>query len=257
MQLATLKQMASLSKIHHIVTLSSTQACCCQQSNAYFKGISLERVTAYPQDIVHQCCCSLNMKTVLRVKNFHWNIFVNGWKFTKLTTCKNFALYGISLEYCHLIGQNRHNISWTLYVLIANILTSASMVSVTFYSWSAVAISLPWMMLIKSHSSMPPLGCCRVLNSTSVFCKRTLFRASLQGSHWSVMSLLLFCVSHSSSASHPTVAYNLDMQQSEWSAFVWVYYLKAGIKYSCMSFYRLSQCCGISSWHGWYCRENS
>ena len=227
MQLAIQKQMASLSKIHHIVTLIhlslllSAKQCLLHR---YLLGVSLLQMRQLIPRILSVNAVVVWTWKLCCMSKIFIEIFCQRLKIHEINDLQKFCTIRYILEYCHLIGQNRHNIGWTLYVLIANILTSASMVSVTSYSWSAVAISLPWMMLIKSQSSMPPLGCCRVLNSTSVFCKRTLSRASLQGSHWSVMSLPLFCVSHSSSASHPTVAYNLDMQQSEWSAFVWVYY---------------------------------
>ena len=83
-----------------IVTLSSAWARSCQQSNAYFKGISLKRVpcgfSCIAQECVHWCSCSQSVKTVVHVsKHVLLNNFTNGWKFANLKIHVNLALYGI------------------------------------------------------------------------------------------------------------------------------------------------------------------
>ena len=100
--------LASVFNMHHAVTLLSSQSHSCQQSNAYFEGISLERVHWEPQDVFHWHSCNQNMKTVSRVKIFSWNTFANSLKFakfTKLKTCENLALYS-TYEGLYLILAN-------------------------------------------------------------------------------------------------------------------------------------------------------
>ena len=95
--------LASAFNMHHAVTLLSGRARSCQQSNTYFKSISLERVpweflysSLRAPGCFHRHSCNQSMKTVSHVKNFYWNIFANNLKFakfTKLKTCENLALY--------------------------------------------------------------------------------------------------------------------------------------------------------------------
>ena len=47
---------ASLSNTHHTVTPSSPQACNCQQSNAYFEGVSLESIPCGFSNLVPGLC---------------------------------------------------------------------------------------------------------------------------------------------------------------------------------------------------------
>ena len=66
---------------HHAITLSSSQACACEQSNAYFEGtcISLERVPCRFSILAPGCCPSMLLQseceTVSRVKNFSLKYF--------------------------------------------------------------------------------------------------------------------------------------------------------------------------------------
>ena len=60
-----------LCNTHRTITLSSTQAHSCQQSNAHFKGISLERVACGFGGLAAPLTrLQSDMKTVLRFKNF-------------------------------------------------------------------------------------------------------------------------------------------------------------------------------------------
>ena len=80
--------------MHRTITLLSPRACSCQQSNA---KVSPWRVSCGFSSLAMGYWPSMqSMKTVSRVKNFHWNIFTNNWKFAKfakLKTCINLALY--------------------------------------------------------------------------------------------------------------------------------------------------------------------
>ena len=51
--------LAKLSNMHRTVTLSSAQARNCQQSNAYFEGVSLESVPCGFGSLVPECCPSM------------------------------------------------------------------------------------------------------------------------------------------------------------------------------------------------------
>ena len=80
------------------ITLSSTQACSCQHTDAYFEVISLETVPCRFGSLAPGCCPLMLLESdrencVLRIKNFCLNIFPSGWKFTKLKTHKTWALY--------------------------------------------------------------------------------------------------------------------------------------------------------------------
>ena len=88
----------SLVYLTRIVPVSSTQGCSCQQSNAYVKGIFLERVPCgfgslvLTQDVVHWCSCSQSIKSVCRTSKIFVEIF--SWtKFAKLRPAK-IVLYG-------------------------------------------------------------------------------------------------------------------------------------------------------------------
>ena len=63
--------LVGLCSTHRTVTLSSTQACSCLQSNAHFKGISSERVACGFGGLAAQLTLlQSDVKTVSRVKNF-------------------------------------------------------------------------------------------------------------------------------------------------------------------------------------------
>ena len=87
------KQVLSDTHCHIVVR---ARACNCQRSNAYFGGISLGSIpcrfgSMLSIDAFTRENCSLS------AKNFHWDNFANGWKFTKfakLKTHENLALYG-------------------------------------------------------------------------------------------------------------------------------------------------------------------
>ena len=72
-----------------------------------FRGSKFSQ-TAIFEDFM-EIICKLTACThrTLRVENFHWNIFANGWKFAKfakLKTCENLALYRYKLVWiCHLL----------------------------------------------------------------------------------------------------------------------------------------------------------
>ena len=81
---------------------SHSQTCSCQQSNAYFEGISLERVPCEFGNLAPGYCTLLYSERencVVSCQNFllRYFIFANGWKlvkFVKLKTSKNLAIYG-------------------------------------------------------------------------------------------------------------------------------------------------------------------
>ena len=102
----------------HTVTLSSTRARSCQQSNAYFKCISLESIPHGFGSIAPGCCPSMILQSEREncgshVKRFFVEIISqtveNLRKFVKLKTLKNLVLYG--KMYMHLnvfhIPRNR------------------------------------------------------------------------------------------------------------------------------------------------------
>ena len=80
--------LAGLSNMHRTVTLSSTRARNCQQSNAYFEGISLERVPCGFGSLAQGCCPSMLLQSE------HENCVV----------CQNF-----SLKYFRKQLQNSRN----------------------------------------------------------------------------------------------------------------------------------------------------
>ena len=77
-------------------TLLSAWAHSCQQSNAYFKGISLERLpcgfSSLAPGMLIVLCCSCSENHVVCQK-FLLKYFCKQLKFAKLKTFKNFALY--------------------------------------------------------------------------------------------------------------------------------------------------------------------
>ena len=80
--------LASVFNMHHAVTLLSGLARSCQQSNAYFKGISLERVPWESQDVFRRHSCNQSMKTVLRGKKFLWKYFCKQFKICEIHEIK-------------------------------------------------------------------------------------------------------------------------------------------------------------------------
>ena len=110
---------------------------------------------------------------------------------------------------------------WTSEFTSIYSLLPASMASMTFCSWSVAAITHLLTMFIWSYSSTHPPhpAYCRqwrLLSSSLVCCRRTLWLTSLQGSHWFAFNPPPFFVYHSSSGSLPTVLQKLDVQHSEW-----------------------------------------
>lgn len=93
------KSLTGLSNTHHTITLPFTQACSCQQSNTYFKGISLGKVScrfgSLPRDVVNRSSCSQTIKTCHISNIFCWNIFMNDCKILEIKDPQNFVLYSM------------------------------------------------------------------------------------------------------------------------------------------------------------------
>ena len=92
--------------MHRTVTLSSPRAHTCQQSNAYFKGVSLESIPCGFGSLVPGCCAStlleLECKNCVVQQKFLLKDFRERLKIHEIHKMKypqkNLALYDIALQ---------------------------------------------------------------------------------------------------------------------------------------------------------------